>query len=397
MDTTAHQPAETLKHAAAGPSSAATWMACPASVTQARGKVRQATVFTREGSAAHAAAELKLAGKPVPEFIEIDGEDVLITSEMLDHVDSYVAFAEMLRDTSDIFLVEQRVSLDWYYAPDAMPEPIFGTADLIAYSVDERMLTVVDFKYGAGHSVDVVDNPQLMIYALGALGLLADMPIKIRLVIVQPRVADPVKSHIILLSELTKWAKSTLEPAIIRIGNGDALEKVGDYCRWCVRAAECSAMHSRALTTAKMTFEPSPPLASTLSTSDIAMVLEQAELISAWVSKVRLEAESRIKNGDTVEGWKLVAKRGVRKWVDEDAVITEISDRLPLDEMMTEPELKSPAQIEKLLRAAGYTTQFMEQLISKESSGVTLVRSDDRREGISVSPASVFTKVGFDG
>jgi hypothetical protein len=65
--------------------------------------------------------------------------------------------------------------------------------------------------------------------------------------------------------------------------------------------------------------------------------------------------------------------------------------------MMTEPELKSPAQIEKLLRAAGYTTQFMEQLISKESSGVTLVRSDDRREGISVSPASVFTKVGFDG
>lgn len=393
-------------HADAGPSAAERWLVCPASVTLTRGVERKSSPYAREGSAAHAAAELILKGKPVPEFITIEGEDILITDEMLEHIGVYTRLVDMVRETAEFTLIEGKVSLDWWYAPQPLPEPIHGTADFIAYDMKQRMLTVIDFKYGQGHGVEVINNPQLMIYALGALGLFtSEFPIKVQMVIVQPRVAEPIKAHTILLSELMKWAEKILQPAITRIGNGDTSESAGDHCRWCVRAGTCAELTQTAIDAAKLTFssqnssEPSP---SDYSSQELSEILNKAELIGTWVTKVRMEVEERIKNGDDVPGWKLVAKRGTRKWADEvgrdEWLYTNFPDDYAEGRFQT-VEALSPAQLEKVLKKMKADVRELDQFITKESSGLTLVREADVREKVDASPAAVFSPVlvGYDG
>jgi hypothetical protein len=64
-----------------------------------------------------------------------------------------------------------------------------GTADAII--LRKGSTTVVDFKYGMGERVDAERNPQLMLYALGAVEyakLLGFSVNEARVVIVQPRI-----------------------------------------------------------------------------------------------------------------------------------------------------------------------------------------------------------------
>jgi hypothetical protein len=227
-------------------------------------------------------------------------------------------------------------------------------------------------------------------------------PKKIRMVIVQPRApGNPVRAYTISTSELLQWADKVLKPAIARIGNGDTSENSGEWCRWCVRAGSCDALHKRALIAAKASFSDEGsmklPVVSSLPSSDLSEILDQAELISAWVSKVRAEAVSRIEGGETVSGYKLVAKRGLRKWVNEDAAIEEFLDTgLDAESIFAPREIKSPAQMEKTLKREGFDPKILETLVSRDSSGVTLVREADEREEVDVSriPASsVFSAV----
>jgi hypothetical protein len=360
-------------------------------VTLGRGKKRKATYYTREGSAAHHLAELELLGHDTRDIkvIEIEGEEIPVTDEMREHVGVYLTLAEGLRESADLFRVEERGDLAWLYAPESMPEPIFGTADLVTYTAVARILRVVDFKYGQGYAVDPENNPQLMIYALMMLGLFTtDLPIKIQLVVVQPRAGDnPIRSHVILLSELMRWSKDVLEPAIARIAAGDTTENPGDHCRWCARAGECSALYQNALEVAQMTFKPAPPAPQDLTPEEISFIMGQVELISAWISKVRSHAEQILDAGGEIPGWKLVQKRATRKWLDETAAANELVEQLNINELeiFTEPELKSVAQIEKVLKSYDVKISELEHLIVKESSGTTLARADDKRLGIESS------------
>lgn len=222
------------------------------------------------------------------------------------------------------------------------------------------------------------------------------LPAKIRMVIVQPRASGPaVKSHTIYTSELLEWANKTLKPAVARIGNGDTSENSGEWCRWCVRAGTCGALHKKALAAAKLSFspdEPQKPLPpSSMTPSEIGGILDQAELISAWVSKVRAEAIARIEGGETVPGYKLVAKRGLRKWKDDHEALEELLDYGLDEETVYAPrEIRSPAQMEKVVKKAGFSTKILEPLVSRESSGTSLVRETDEREEVEVKrlPAS---------
>lgn len=47
----------------------------------------------------------------------------------------------------------------------------FGTGDCIIIS--DKTLHIIDFKYGQGVEVSVVNNPQMKVYGLGALNILS--------------------------------------------------------------------------------------------------------------------------------------------------------------------------------------------------------------------------------
>ena len=84
-------------------------------------------------------------------------------------------------------------------------------------------------------------------------------------------------------------------------------------------------------------------------------------------------------------GYKLVAKRSTRQWVDEGKAakaIYEMSEAGVVEyaEFFTEPEIKSPAQTEKLLKKAGL--ELPKELVVSISSGNTMASEDDPRPAV---------------
>ena len=374
-------------HADASPSSANIWIQCPASVTLARGKQRRPSPYTREGSAAHEAAEHIIHGLPAPAIVKVDGEDIDITEEMLDHVKTYTDYVDALAKNADWFAAETKLELK------DLPEPLFGTSDAMAYTGAINTLEVVDLKYGKGVSVNVVNNPQLKIYGLGGLRKVGDGVDRVKLTVVQPRTAGPpVQSVTLSAGELWVWQADTLEPALQRIADNETTETPGVHCRWCVRAGECKTLAAVAQAEARAAFSASPTaVVAGLTNAELSNALDKAELITAWIALVRAEASQRADHGDTIPNWKLVPKRAIRKWTDDSDALAALNVAgVPLHEVV---KVVSVAAAERAMKAHKKKMDPLLPLIVKESSGTTLVRDDDARDAVDTSAKGVFLPI----
>jgi hypothetical protein len=383
-------------HADASPSGASIWLRCPASVTQARSRVRRASPYTREGTAAHEVAELMIHGLWIPNSIEVEGETVEVTDEMVEHVQVYVDYVEARKRDSITFETETRIELDW------LLEPIYGTADTkVVYAEDGKIvLEIIDLKFGKGVPVGAANNPQLRVYGLGAVAVFDDPDPDVgldidlvRLTIIQPRInGSAPDSETLLVRELYQWGLDVLEPAVERIAQSDPTEIPGDWCRWCVRAGECRAFADRTQLAAQAAFDPIPEkIVAGLTNDDLAHILDRAELITAWVNLIRAEASQRADKGAIIPGWKLVPKRAMRKWIDDDAALSALNDAgVPLREVI---KVVSPAAAERALKANRLGLNALNGLVTKESSGSTLVRDEDPRVGLALDAKSVFTAI----
>lgn len=387
-----------MAHADCGPSYLYIAKQCPASVTKARGIRSVSSIHARRGTAAHAVGELMIADKPIPESMTIDGEVIAIDDEIIDGAKIYARFANFMRYDADYFEVENKLSLAWFFDPNPMPEPFFGTADLISYNALLRALTVADFKFGRGY-VEVVDNDQAMAYGLMAFEKIQDagyeLPTTVRLVIIQPRAGEePIRAHTITAMELMTWAQDVLVPTLKRIAAGDETEKPGDHCHFCRRNGECASLRNTAIEAARAVWVEEPEqIAAAVEAIDnetLASILERADFIEQWISAVRSTLAHRLEIGQTVPGFKLVEKRANRKWADEKEAAAALS-KLVGDKgnIFTAPELLSPAQLEKLLKRIGLDQKAIEPFVTRQSSGTTIVRVGDGRA--EVSRSSVLT------
>ena len=152
-------------HAILSASSSHRWLNCLPSARLELEFEDQSGEAAKEGTAAHDLCEHKLkkalhmrSQRPISEYN---------SDEMEECTDAYVDFVmeqvELARKscTDPIVLIEQHLDFSCY-VPDG-----FGTGDCVIIA-DDR-LHIVDFKYGLGVLVDAVDNPQMKLYALGAL------------------------------------------------------------------------------------------------------------------------------------------------------------------------------------------------------------------------------------
>ena len=352
-------------------------------MTLARGKKRLPSPYTREGTAAHEAAERIIHGLPVPPGIAVDGEMIEITDDMIDHIEHYTKYVEALGRKSNIFRVETKLELL------DLPEPLYGTADALGWNSFNAELEIVDLKYGRGVAVGVENNPQLKIYGLGGYRQFQNVK-KIKLTIIQPRTAGPpVQSVTLGVGELRIWEAEVLEPALQRIADEDQTEAPGAHCRWCVRAGECKTLAAMAQIEARAAFAPDPAkIVGGLSNDDLSHALDKAELISAWINLVRAEASQRADKGQTIPNWKLVPKRAMRKWTDDNDALAALNVAgVPLHEVV---KVVSVAAAERAMKAHKKKMDPLLPLITKESSGTTLVRDDDARDAVDMSAKSVF-------
>lgn len=166
------------EHARLSPSGSKKWFACPGSLTLEKPIPNKSSIYADDGTAMHTVAawcltQHRRATKYVGEYIEVQAKGepvrkVQFDDDMAELVQGYVDQVRML-GIGNQMLIEKRVEFSSFIDVPGQ----FGTADAIIVNDRDGELMLVDLK--TGHTpVDVEKNSQLMLYALGALHMLAD-------------------------------------------------------------------------------------------------------------------------------------------------------------------------------------------------------------------------------
>lgn len=353
-------------HSPIGASSYYRFSKCPGSVKLSEGITSLPSKYADEGTKAHEIAAFWLEGKDIR---CLDAQD-----EMLENVKIYVEAIEKEKatDLDGVLLVEHYFDLSFLH-PNAR-----GTADAVIYLPNAEKLIVADLKYGAGLSVEVENNGQLLYYALGAL-LTTDFKVsEVELMVIQPRCDHPdgvIRRWAFDVTEILEF-KSDLEAAIKRTEEKNAPLIPGSHCRFCPASGICTALKDRALTAIENAFSKEV----SYDPNKLSEVLSKLDQVENWVESVRAFAYSEAKQGRIPPGYKLVAKRATRKWKNEKQITSFLQKDLGYDSGIFDIKLKSVAQMEKILHKND--KEKISEYVEAISSGDTLVSDSDPREAI---------------
>ena len=368
-------------HALLSASSAHRWLFCTPSARLEQDFEDTASEAAAEGTAAHALAEHKL--KRVLKRRSKRPTSAYDSDEMEDYTNSYVAFvqeqlAEVKGQCRDpIVLIEQRLDLS-AYAPES-----FGTADCII--AGDGTLHVIDFKYGTGIIVDADHNPQMMLYALGALRLFDSLYTvdTVAMSIYQPR-RENVSTWTISVTELMTWAEDELRPRAKLAFDGEGDYCAGTWCVFCRAAVRCRARAAEKMKLAQQEF-PLPPL---LTDAEIAGVLHQLPDLVKWANEIMAYATGEaVSHGKEWPGFKLVEGRSIRKYTSEEDVAQAAKDAGYTD--IYEHKIISITAMEKLMGKKKFQ-DILGGLVTKPPGKPTLVADTDKRPAISTSAAEDF-------
>lgn len=359
------------EHAMLSASSAHRWLNCPPSAVASEAYPDQDTEFTREGTLAHEVAEMVAADRNLPEngdFNDLDGQ---VTREMIECAVSYRDYIDEHKKSNDAFvLLEQRVDFS-PWVPDG-----FGTCDCLIIEGDT--LTVIDYKYGLGVTVDAKDNPQMKLYALGALndfGFAYDVK-KVEMHIFQPRLNN-ISVDGLTVDELLTWADKTVKPIAQKAAKGKGTYSAGSHCKFCPHAGRC-----RALTKTCTEYVETHSVrvgVPVLAPHEVAEVLKMEPLISLWLKRVRDQALTTMLDGGSVPGWKVVeGKQGIRKWTDELQVADKLKAAGYAQEDYTETKLLSPAAMDKAL-GKNKAAELLADMIARAPGSPVIAPEADKR------------------
>ena len=332
----------------------------------------------KEGTAAHALAEHKLkkalrirSKRPTSEYDSDEMEEC--TDAYVDFIMEQVELASKYC-TDPIVLIEQRLDFSCY-VPDG-----FGTGDCVIIS-DDR-LHIVDFKYGMGVLVDAEDNPQMKLYALGALEIydsLYDIK-EISMTIFQPR-RENVSTWTVPVEELKAWAEEELKPKAAKAYQGEGEYMPGPWCTFCRASTRCRARADENLKLAQMEFKM-PPL---LTDSEIEEVLTILPDLTKWANEITAYAtDAAVNHGKEWHGFKVVEGRSVRKYKDENAVAEKAVISGYKD--IYRKSLIPMTEMQKLMGKTKFE-EILGNLIYKPPGKPTLVPNSDKRPAMNVADA----------
>lgn len=365
----------TTGHAYLGASASHRWGHCPGSAVLAEGLPNTSSAAAARGTALHAVAELALRNRPSPARPE--------------DVDLVKPYTDWVRSLPGLTWLEQRV----YYgkALDVPDDLAFGMADCINLSPDGRILTVGDLKTG-GMRVEATDNPQLVLYAVGALDFLDMMgyarPEQVRLAICQPAINDEPLVWECDVFDLFNITDRLARSARIAVSQRGApliatLSPHEEACRWCPAAATCPAL-------LMLTQKFAPPKMHVVKATDFKPVqlpgnqlrehYEAVGVLRLWCDAIESEMFSATTRGEKT-GYKLVEGRlGNRRYTSPAAVEAALTlQGIPSDLYLTAPELISPAQLDKVIKSYPQVAPLIEPLIERLPGKPTLAPESDTR------------------
>lgn len=369
----------TRAHAVLSASSSARWLKCPPSAVAAMMYPNTGTEFTREGTLAHEVAESvvrekliekEISGGSRPEIYNCELHEG-VTQEMIQCAEAYYDYIqELITDENAVILLEQRLDFSPW-----VPKG-FGTGDCII--IQGNRLDVVDYKFGKGVAVSAVENSQMRLYGLGALNDFGDIYDiqEVGLHIFQPRINN-VSVDVLRVEDLLAWGEEVKPIAkLAEKGQGDFCS--GEHCRFCPHAGSCPTL--AATCTKAVNISGGKAAVPTLAPWMIADILKQEPMISAWIKAVKDRALTQMLNGEQIPGYKVVEGRGSREWSDYCEVGGVLSDAgYPPEAFHTQPELLSPAALEKSIGKKKVAELVGALIVSKPGSPTVAPESDKRK------------------
>lgn len=374
-----------LCHTILSASGAHRWLNCNKSARLELEFENQESTAAAQGTAAHNLCEHKLKKalhirnkRPVSEFND---------DEMEEHSDAYVEYVleqldEVKKTCKDpLVLIEERLDFSCY-----VPEG-FGTGDTII--IGDKSLHIIDMKYGQGILVYAEENPQMKLYALGALEAyesLYDIE-EVTLHIFQPR-RENVSAWTISVDDLKKWTENDLKPKAKLAFEGEGEYLPGDWCTFYRAAVKCRARAEEKLKLAQSEFKL-PPL---LSDTEIEEILSKLSDLTKWANEIMAYAtDAAVNHGKDWSGFKVVEGRSNRKYKDEDKV-ADVAKANGYKDIYRQ-SLITLTEMEKLMGKTKLK-EVLGDLIIKPKGRPTLVPLSDKRQALNVSSAETeFNKI----
>ena len=387
------------KHALLGASSAHRWLHCPGSARLTENMPDNTNIYAEAGRLAHEIAELKARQyfienqpkrtfnaqlKKLKESEHYDKSMEFATDEYLEHLKSLaISYPE-----PPSVALEARVDFS-----DIVPDG-FGTADCLM--IGSGRIDVVDYKNGSGVVVEAENNPQMMLYAWGALRyfrpIFGDSIKVIHMSIVQPN-AGGVREWEAPLSELIKWTEKVVRPTAKRAFDGVEDYQAGEWCKFCKAKSTCSKraegmftvepiMHSARTGSdgAKSIQTTGTP---TLNDDQVGEILTRAREVASWLKDLEDYALKATLEGRHIAGWKAVEGRSSREWSGgSDKAFTQLQIRGVAETILYERKPVSVAGLEKTLGKKAFA-EIAEGLWTKTPGKPTLAPEGDKRRAYS--------------
>lgn len=360
----------TNSHAILSASGSHRWLECTPSARLSENFEDVTSSYALEGSMVHLMCEIKLCKALFIPCDEKLPQDFEITQEMEDSSDAYVEYildilGEIKKTCKDpVVLVEQRLDFSNY-----VPEG-YGTGDCVI--VADGIIHIIDYKNGSGVKVDSYENPQMKLYALGALNLL-DCLYNINTVsmtIFQPHIAN-ISTYEMEKDKLIEWANNVLVPRAKLAYEGKGEFVPGDHCRFCKCKIKCTARALANLQLASYEFKT----ADLLDDDEIEDIIGKIDNLVEWGNSIKEYALNEALKGKKWSKYKLVEGRSNRKFKSEEEVAKVVSDAGydPYDK-----KLLSITDMTKLLGKAKFV-ELLNKYIYKPQGKPTLVSIEDKR------------------
>ena len=336
-------------HAKLSPSAAYRWMACPASIAETQTVpyvMPRDTSAAVLGSAVHAAVEKRFYAKAHEE-----GDKAVEKTEEKLYLVGSVEEVELVAKAADDFVeYVESLQFDKVYSEKVVwikeQNDCWGTADVVGVKGNE--LYIVDLKYGM-YPVSAERNPQLLIYACGALDTLEGLEhvSKINMIIYQPRLKN-IDVYTVTRDELLRWKEVILLPSAREALSNDALYTVGGHCRYCPAKHTCNVRNELMLS--QIVSDELVYNRTTRKTEKLEIIddiMKRHDELSKFLKEIKEYAHYVMTQGHEFESVKLVDGRKMRYIADVDGLREKLVElgHSEADYM----EMKSVAQLERIV------------------------------------------------